>query len=31
MAIEMTRLLAERLTRTTAELVEAQRKLAAPA
>ena len=26
MAIEMTRLLAERLTRTTAELVEAQRK-----
>lgn len=31
MAIEMTRLLAERLTRTTAELVEAQRKLAASA
>jgi len=29
MAIEMTRLLAERLTRTTAELVEAQRKRAA--
>lgn len=29
MAIEMTRLLAERLTKTTAELVEAQRKLAA--
>jgi CRP-like cAMP-binding protein len=28
-AIEMTRVLAERLTRTTAELVEAQRKLAA--
>ncbi len=31
MAIEMTRLLAERLTRTTAEQVEAQRKLAASA
>lgn len=29
MAIEMTRLLADRLTRTTAELVEAQRRLAA--
>jgi len=29
MAVEMTRLLAERLTRTTAELVEAQRRLAA--
>jgi CRP-like cAMP-binding protein len=29
MAIEMTRLMAERLTRTTNELVEAQRKLAA--
>ena len=29
MAVEMTRLLAERLTRTTAELVEAQRQLAA--
>jgi CRP/FNR family cyclic AMP-dependent transcriptional regulator len=31
LAIEMTRLLAERLTRTTAELVEAQRQLAASA
>ena len=30
MAIEMTRLLAERLTRTTAELVDLQRKRAAP-
>ena len=29
MAVEMTRLLAERLTRTTSELVEAQRKLSA--
>jgi CRP/FNR family transcriptional regulator, cyclic AMP receptor protein len=29
MAVEMTRLLAERLTRTTAELVEAQRRLSA--
>jgi CRP-like cAMP-binding protein len=29
MAIEMTRILAERLTRTTAELVEAQQKLSA--
>jgi CRP/FNR family transcriptional regulator, cyclic AMP receptor protein len=31
MAIEMTRLLAERLTRTTAELVEAQKQRASPA
>jgi len=30
LAIELTRLLAERLTRTTAELVESQRKRAAP-